>query len=44
MLDYGVAGHFEERFWDIEGERAEARASRRTSNLDNSLVIAIEEF
>jgi hypothetical protein len=44
MLDDGVAGDFEERFWDVEGEWAEACASRWTSNLDKSSTIAIGEF
>ena len=44
MFDDGMAGDFEERFWDIKGEWTEASASRWTSNLDKSSAIAIEEF
>lgn len=44
MFDYGVAGYFEERFWDIEGKWAEASTSRWTSDLGKSLAIAIVGF
>jgi hypothetical protein len=44
MLNYGVTGDFEERFWDIEGKRAETSASRWTSNLDKLSAITIEEL
>ena len=44
MFDYGVTSDFEERFWDIEGKWAETSASRWTSDLDKSLMIATEEF
>jgi len=39
MLDYGVTGDFEERFWDVKGKWAESRASRGTSDLDRSSAI-----
>jgi len=44
MLDYGMACDFEERFWDVEGKRAKARASRWASDLYKSSTIVIEEF
>jgi hypothetical protein len=37
--DDGMASDFEEGFGDVEGERAEASATRRTSDLSNKMLV-----